>query len=983
MKKIYNSILSVVLLAFVLISSGQSYSQCGPLSTPQVTNNGQSGIMFDVVAITSVNVNQLAMDFDNGTYNIEVYYKAGTHVGFQTNAAAWTLLGTANAWAATGGTNVTIPVVINEMICAGDVGAFYVTANNGTGGNYSNGTGVGVVAAADANMQILQGTGKAYPFGTSFQPRVPNVRVSYTCTISCCLPPTMSMTQETCAGACNGTATATVGAGGIGPYAYQWDAAAGNQITQTAINLCAGIYTVTVTDATGCVSTGTITVTSGAIASDPTITPAGPFCVGDAILNLTAVDPGGTWTGAGITNGTTGEFDPAVAGVGTHTITYTILGACGAIGTEDIIVVALYDATITPIANPCVLDAPIILTAVDGGGAWTGTGITNAVTGEFDPGTAGAGLHTITYTIPGPCGDLQTLDITVDPALSAVITPVGPFCTAEPIITMVAVDPGGTWTGTGITNAATGTFDPATAGIGIHTITYTIPGACGDLQTTNIDIVAPFDATITPVGPYCVIEAAFNLSAVDPGGLWTGAGITDAIIGSFDPAVAGAGLHTITYSIPGACGDVQTTDILINPLDDPTTIPAGPFCLGTISTLNAVTAGGTWSGTGITNAATGTFNATTAGTGTHSITYTTNGPCPTSSTMDVQVRGALTLQAFGGTTICDGSPAYLSATGSGGDGNLNFAWTDPAGVGVGNGTAITVYPSVTTTYTVTLSDGCTTPTQSAIVTITVNPMPAVSFVVDQELGCTPLDVRFTNLSIPIGDDAVWSFGNGESATGIGQVDAQYLNTGCYNVTLTVTASGCTSTLTMPSMVCVAEQPVAEFTSSAIDLDILDTEVEFTNQSINAESYTWDFDNGTTSSAIDPIVMFEEVSAGYTVCLDAYNSFGCHDTVCHAVTINDLLLYFMPNTFTPDGNEFNQTLKPVFTSGFDPYDFNFQIFNRWGEVIWESHDHTVGWDGTSNGGSKNVEAGMYVWSIDFKTIMNDERKKITGHVNLLR
>jgi gliding motility-associated-like protein len=94
-----------------------------------------------------------------------------------------------------------------------------------------------------------------------------------------------------------------------------------------------------------------------------------------------------------------------------------------------------------------------------------------------------------------------------------------------------------------------------------------------------------------------------------------------------------------------------------------------------------------------------------------------------------------------------------------------------------------------------------------------------------------------------------------------------------------------------------------------------------------------------------------------------------------------LLYFIPNTFTPDNDQYNQYFKPVFTSGFDPFDYNLKIFNRWGEIIWESNDPEVGWDGTYNG--KLVQDGTYSWKIEFKTNNSDERKMIHGHVNIMK
>jgi len=100
-----------------------------------------------------------------------------------------------------------------------------------------------------------------------------------------------------------------------------------------------------------------------------------------------------------------------------------------------------------------------------------------------------------------------------------------------------------------------------------------------------------------------------------------------------------------------------------------------------------------------------------------------------------------------------------------------------------------------------------------------------------------------------------------------------------------------------------------------------------------------------------------------------------------VVINEELIYYIPNAFTPDGDEYNNVFQPIFTSGFDPYDFNMLIFNRWGEVIFETNDAKVGWDGTYLG--KYVKEGMYNYKITFKLSGSDARKIITGHVSILK
>jgi gliding motility-associated-like protein len=123
---------------------------------------------------------------------------------------------------------------------------------------------------------------------------------------------------------------------------------------------------------------------------------------------------------------------------------------------------------------------------------------------------------------------------------------------------------------------------------------------------------------------------------------------------------------------------------------------------------------------------------------------------------------------------------------------------------------------------------------------------------------------------------------------------------------------------------------------------------------------------------------------YIVELIATSSLGCADTVTRVIIVQDEVIFYVPNTFTPDNDDYNEYFQAIFTSGYDPFDFNLYIFNRWGELIWESHDASVGWDGTYGvDRSLPVQDGTYTWKIDFKTSINDERIEVVGHVNVIR
>jgi gliding motility-associated-like protein len=101
-----------------------------------------------------------------------------------------------------------------------------------------------------------------------------------------------------------------------------------------------------------------------------------------------------------------------------------------------------------------------------------------------------------------------------------------------------------------------------------------------------------------------------------------------------------------------------------------------------------------------------------------------------------------------------------------------------------------------------------------------------------------------------------------------------------------------------------------------------------------------------------------------------------------VNVEDVIIFYAPNIFTPDGDDYNETWKPIFFSGHDPFDFHLLIYNRYGEVIWESYNPDAGWGGHYGSGGL-VDDGVYIWSLDFKETMSDKRHQHTGHVTVLK
>lgn len=344
--------------------------------------------------------------------------------------------------------------------------------------------------------------------------------------------------------------------------------------------------------------------------------------------------------------------------------------------------------------------------------------------------------------------------------------------------------------------------------------------------------------------------------------------------------------------------------------------------------------------------------------------------CKGADTMTVQVNPLPTADAGNDQTICTGESVTLTGSGGG-------AWDN----GVIDGEAFT--PTTTQTYTYTVSElGCTT---TDVVTITVKPRPGVGVQTVDTLGCGTMTVDFANLHQ--NPDVVYSidYGDGASDTDIGNnISHEYTSAGCFDVTITADQNGCMNDTTYNDMICILERPIANFTAKPQTLSILDPHTTFDNTSVNANEYTWDFGDGSGySSEHSPSHTYpNEEEGSYTVTLVASSGLNCTDTARAIVQIEDRLIYYIPNTFTPDGDAYNQTFKPVFTAGYDVNNYRLLIFNRWGEVIFESNDSDYGWDGTYGNSDKMAE-GTYIYKIEFKTTRSDERKMITGHVNLLR
>lgn len=356
-------------------------------------------------------------------------------------------------------------------------------------------------------------------------------------------------------------------------------------------------------------------------------------------------------------------------------------------------------------------------------------------------------------------------------------------------------------------------------------------------------------------------------------------------------------------------------------------------------------------------------------------------------TYDVCVADANGCEYNNTVTVLDGTaPADATITPIGpfciNDAAVVLSAVSPGGVYTGTGVVGGMFdPGIagvgTHTITNTISLGCG---DVATLDVVVNPLPVVSFTTTVNSGCEDLSVPFINTG-DVGVDCYWDFGDGLSSTFCGSVNHTYDNAGQYDISYTIIdANGCTSTSTMYDYIDVYPQPNAIFRFGPQPATTINTEINFTDMSTGADSWTWTFGDLGNSNDQNPEFFFPEIPGNYLVDLAVENSFGCVDSTQQTVIISEQLLIFVPNTITPDGDLYNEVFKPYF-NGIDIYDYTLTIYNRWGEIMFVSHDVTVGWNGTYGG--EIVPTGVYVWHINTQEVTSDKKLEFHGHVTLLK
>ncbi len=280
---------------------------------------------------------------------------------------------------------------------------------------------------------------------------------------------------------------------------------------------------------------------------------------------------------------------------------------------------------------------------------------------------------------------------------------------------------------------------------------------------------------------------------------------------------------------------------------------------------------------------------------------------------------------------------------------------------------------------------CENEVQFPQTTINIKKKPVLNFETMDTTGCVPLNSKFKEISTEGPYDQIqWIFGDDtDTLTTKETVYYNFNKLGKYTITAIAELDGCFDTLTRFNYINIVKPPVANFTANKLITTVFDRIITFNNTSTGNVNYLeWNFgDFSPKSSKNTEIHEFPDATNTYLVQLTAYTSPDCYNSKTITIKVNEENICYVPNTFTPDGDEFNNVFIPRFGMSLIPNSYSFLIFNRWGELVFESHDPLVGWDGSY--GNQMCPVGTYTWEILYQEAAENKKNKLVGHVNIIK
>ncbi len=806
-----------------------------------------------------------------------------------------------------------------------------------------------------------------------------------------------------CFGGNDGSATVSV-TGGTLPYAYLWDATTGGQTDSVVVGLFAGSYGVLVTDANGCQDSTSVTITEPASSISLTFATTAVSCYGGNDGTATANPTGGTPPYTYVWDATTGgQTDSIAVGLtaGTYGVTVYDLNDC------------IYEPSII-VSEPAPLAVVTSSTGVScfGGNDGTATvsisGGTSPYNVLWDASTGSQTDTTATNLIAGAYqanitdfnGCFVDTVVTVSQPLAALslnTSVVNLKCFGDADGSATVTINGGTSPYTILWDAATGS-QTDTMAIGLEAGNYgvliTDVNGCKDSVGVILTEPQPLVANISGnIAVSCFGGNDGSATVSVTGGTLPYAYLWDATTGGqTDSVVVGlfAGSYGVLVTDANGCQD-STSVTITEP--NPLVLSISPndtICQGTSTIINASATGGnggnifSWN-QGLPNSSIHTVSPLIETN--YVATVTDSKGCVgniDSVTISVYYLNLSGLVVSSAGDVCEGVSTTVIGNYSGGLGTVTFQWNQGLGNNLGT---FTVVPNDTTDYILTVTNQCSN-TIADTVTVNTLPYPIIDLPVIYDEGCSILSVNFTDSINNVTNMIyLWEFGDGTTST-VSNPSHTYENAGTYLITLEVTSlQGCKSVSSNNSVVNVFPKPTALFSANPEITDTQNPTITFSNQSLGGIENLWDFGNGATSLITNPVYIYEDTGT-YMVQLIITNQFGCIDTYQAPIIIEPFYTFDIPNAFTPstsggNGGQYDPTslLNDIFYPTTEYVDeFHMMIFNRWGELIFESFDINIGWDGYYRGNM--AQQDVYVWKIDIIYVDGKQLSKV-GDLTLIR
>ncbi len=774
-------------------------------------------------------------------------------------------------------------------------------ANAGTGGANCSGTGLQLNGSGGNTYTWFPATGLsnaniANPVATPLTTTNYTLTVNNGCTSIPSSPITVTVFQQPAAATitANGPATFCQGNSVVlssSPSAsYLWSNGA---TTQTITVNSSGNYSVTVTDANGCIAptSSVFSVTVTAPPAAPTLSASGAlsFCSGGNVTLNTNQADGITWS----TGATTTQI--TVNNSGAYTATYTDANGC--------------------VSNP---SSPINVTV------WA-LPVANA--GNSGSNCAGAGVQ-----LAGSGGLTYSWTPTAGLSNSSIPNPfANPANTTNYNLTVTDVN------GCVSTNTATATV------------------------TVHPNPIAPVISTNGPLnfcqGNNVVLSAAATASYLWSNGATSQtitvnqSGIFSVIITDFNGCTSPASVATAVVVYPTPAAPVLT-------VNGPTT-----FCDGnTLQIQSNLSTGINWS-----NGLTGQ-QIDAGSSGPYTATFTSAEGCVSgnSNTIFIQVQPLGTsaaIAASGPTQFCEGDSVTLTCSLAD-----SYSWSS------GQTTqSIKVFGSGN--YSVSITSGCPSLNPQASILVQVNAIPIPTITSNTTIDCLPSIIDFSSTSAGTPPFAfAWTFGDGSTAASA-QPSHSYTKEGTYDVSLTlIDQIGCTGNISLKDFITILPPALTSYSIIPKRTTLSNATVSLISQTPNAQGQTWYLENIGTFTEDSVKITFTQTGV-YPLTYSAITAEGCTDFRRDSIYVYDDLAVYVPTAFSPNEDGINEIFIPV-TTGFDSTQYNFTLYNRWGQLIFESNSPGEGWEG------KNGIQDVYIWKLTGRSNMGVDHS-FSGYTTLIR